>query len=237
MVEMLMKLFLVVISVALLLWVEGVAARTYTLSVSRHRDAPALSDDDVRRILDQASKMLTKNPSESKPPNSVACDVTFVLKGPVRTFGSADAPALVDEGHVDAVHRVDSDIRDVDFHVKVVDKITNFCRIRNPSGFNGCSFPPEFHSIIVVHPKMHTDPSDPSGPPLPKFPDHLLWAHEFGHLTGLGHRDAPQALMTPCSLAEFSNLSDALVEVSEHECQCLHSGLNSCLLPDALGCP
>jgi hypothetical protein len=134
---------------------------------------------------------------------------------------------------------VDSDVGGVQFHVQVVDKITDFCRVHSPLGFNGCSFPPDFRSIIVVHPRRHTDPDNPSGPPLRKFPDHLLWAHEFGHLTGLGHRNDRRALMTACPLnVVFSGVPDTRVQVNRNECSCLRSGLGSCLpLPPALGCP
>jgi hypothetical protein len=234
------QIFLVMalILVVALTWVDAAKAqKTYSLSVSRHRSVPLLSEDEVDRILADASKTLQKNSGHVRPPENVGCNVTFTLKGPVRTFGSPETPAKVDEHHIEAVHRVDSDVTGVDFHVQVVDEITNFCRVPG-LGFAGCSYPPEFHSIIVVHPKRHINPSDPKGPRLAEFPDHLLWAHEFGHLTGLGHRIAPRALMTPCALNEqFSDPTDTLAEVTQGECNCMLSGLNSCPLPDPLGCP
>jgi len=118
----------------------------------------------------------------------------------------------------------------VDFHVKVVEKITKFCRFpdRGGLGYHGCSFPPNFHSIIVVHPATHTDRKHPDkNLDEGKFPDHILWAHEFGHLTGLGHTfDTGQQkndLMTPCALdAQFPSREE--VKVSRQECDCLLFG-------------
>jgi hypothetical protein len=237
--DMKTQIITAILSLALLMAVSPASAqKTYLVSVSRHSSLPALTESDVKGILADASKML----------QNVSCDVTFTLKGPVGTFGSPDTPASVDEAHIDAVHLVDANVVGVDFHVKVVKKITNFCRIRADSGFHGCAFPPQFRSIIVEHPETHTNPAAPSGPPLRKgiLRDHLLWAHEFGHLTGLGHRiepgvtgsaGQPHALMTPCDLTRFSRVSDASVQVRADECRCLLGGPGSCPLPEPVGCP
>jgi len=211
------------LSLALLMWVEAASAQqTYSLSVSRHRAVPALSDGDVRRILADASRMLQKNPRHDGD-DDVACNVTLTLKGSVGTFASPNTP-VVDRDNIDAVHRVDANVAGVDFHVKVVKEI-NFCRPDLPAEpFVGCSFsPPDFRSMIVVHPKLH---KDAQGRPLSRYPDHLLWAHEFGHLTGSGHRDDDQlALMTRCPLnTQFLNISDARVRVNSEECRRLLAG-------------
>jgi len=211
------------LSLALLMWVEAASAQqTYSLSVSRHRAVPELSDGDVRRILADASRMLQKNPRHDSD-DDVACNVTLTLKGSVGTFASPNTP-VVDRDNIDAVHRVDANVAGVDFHVKVVKEI-NFCRPDLPAEpFVGCSFsPPDFRSMIVVHPKLH---KDAQGRPLSRYPDHLLWAHEFGHLTGSGHRDDDQlALMTRCPLnTQFLNISDARVRVNSEECRRLLAG-------------
>src|SRR5207237_1408287 len=138
---------------------------------------------EIRNILKDASTMLQKN-SESNGDADVGCNVTFSLKGPIRTFGSASTPTdIVDEQHRDAVHKIDSNVAGVDFHIKIVKEIP-FCRPGLQGPFDGCSFPIHFRSIIVVDPSEHKD----SLPTNVKYPDHLLWAHEFGHLTGLPHR-------------------------------------------------
>src|SRR5262245_40072041 len=111
------------------MWTETASAqKTYSVSVSRHNQAPALSEAEVRDILAKASRTLQKHPGHPGTSDSVACNVTLTLSGPVRTFGSPELPAILDKDHLDAVHRVDSDVGGVDFHVKIVKKITNFCR-------------------------------------------------------------------------------------------------------------
>jgi hypothetical protein len=218
------------LSLAALMWAGAANAQaTYSLSVSRHHDTPALSEPEVRDILVKASKMLKKDSSHHDD-DDIGCDVKFTLTGPVRTF-SARGRAVINEDNIEDAHRVDSDGAG-DFHVKLVEEIT-FCRPETGRGaFAGCSFsPPDYRSIILVHPKLHKDGN---------YPDHLLWAHEFGHLTGSGHRhDASVALMTACPLTVFSSIPDKCVRVSRAECNRLLSGpgkrpppaFGQCLLP------
>jgi hypothetical protein len=212
--EMRMQIIMAILSVALLMLIDQASAQsTYSVSVSRDANVPELNEEQVRKILEGASKMLQKS-FVNKGGADVACDVTFTLKGPVRTFGTVGtSPNIVDAQHRDAVHKVDSDITDVDFHVKVVEKI-EFCR-PGAGSFNGCAFPIEFRSIIVVSPG--------------ELPDHLLWAHEFGHLTGLGHRNSKCALMTACTVADLASVTR--VRVNQKECGCLRGGLGYCPLP------
>jgi hypothetical protein len=241
--EMKLQIIMAILCLALLMWVDAASAQsTYSLSVSRHDDTPELSAADVRVILEDASKMLQKNAGHVDTDNDHACNVTFTLKGPIGNFASTKGPAVIETEHDrDAVHKVVSNVGGVNVHVKVVNEI-KFCR-PGAGHFAGCSFPIEFHSIIVVHPKKHRNPDNFSGPPLDKYPDHLLWVHEFGHLTGLGHRLGHQnpedrrALMTGCPLNKvFSDVPDARVQVNRRECGCLRSGLGSCELPPPHGC-
>jgi len=232
---------IIIAVVALLMWGHTASAqKEYSLSVSRHQDVPELSQAEVNAILDAASKMLQTNPG-------VACNVKFTLRGAIGKFGSpntstADIPAKVDAAHIDAVHRVDSERNDVDFHVKLVEEIKPLCRIESQRGFNGCSWPHAFRSIIVVHPKLHKDDRGrllSERFPNKKFPDHLLWAHEFGHLTGLDHHQNPPdarmtdrdrfALMSSRDVFFFA-LEDSVddAQVNRRECDCFVAGLKSC---------
>jgi hypothetical protein len=56
----------------------------------------------------------------------------------------------------------------------------------------------------------------------------LVWAHEFGHRTGLWHRSEADALMTICPLD-----LDQLIhqeKVNRKECECYLGGPGSCSL-------
>jgi hypothetical protein len=234
MMEMEMQIIMAILSLTLLLWAEAACAQsaTYSASVSVHKDlmsSDPLTENEVSEILDKASKMLKKSAGHAD-----ACNVALKLKGPVRTFKSHDTPAKVGKDDLDALHRVDADVPGVDFHVKIVEEIAEFCRFPG-TRFAGCSFPPTFRSMIVVHPAKHIDrhssPDHLQFMPKGTFPDHVLWAHEFGHLAGLGHRDErdpdgqKHGLMTPCRLdAQFPHDALDQVKVSREECSCLLSG-------------
>lgn len=206
-----MPTIMAVVCLALLILVDPVRAQvTHELTV-RHHPNIALSDDQVDSILAEASKILKKN----------SCDVTFKRKGPVRPFGSSSTPeAIGSEADRDAVHRERSD-------VKVVGAL-NFCRDEGPHA--GCAWdpagpdqPPQRRSMIV---SPQSDARRAG----------LLWAHEFGHRTGLWHRSEVDALMTICEL----NL-DAVIpqeKVNSYECNCFMGGPGSCSKPEPeAACP
>ena len=178
-------------------------SRTYSVSVSHHSSI-TLSDAQARKILDDASKIL-KEENE--------CNVTFKLKEPVKTFNSPETPSIVNESNIEAVHRFDES-SDADLHVKVVKQITEFCRVRSQGGFNGCSWPIDFRSSIVVDsPTPAQGTADD-----PKKLTPILWTHELGHLMGIPHSTSRNSLMTGCHIRETDKV------VTKDECLCFLSG-------------
>jgi hypothetical protein len=185
---------------ALLIWAGLASAQsTYPLKVSHHRSVE-VSTRAIDKILADASRTLKKAPGHVDSTNNVACRVTFRREGTLSVFASRHTPAVINtEADVDAVHSEPSDI-------KVVEAI-NFCKGMT-GRFAGCSWPIERRSIIVTPGRLR----------------HLVWAHEFGHLTGLKHRSEPLALMTICPLTADQ------VQVSRQECDCFLSGMGTCMI-------
>jgi hypothetical protein len=192
-----------------MMWAEPASTqelRTHELTVRYHKDIE-LTDDKVKRILAQASEVLQRH----------SCNVRFTLKEPVRPFKSPDTPRdIKNKHHRDAVHREDSD-------VKVVSTI-EFCRPDRDVGL-GCAWDPsadnesqpQRRSMIVV------DPDALPGRPQRRLKfNGVLWAHEFGHMTGLFHRRESKALMTACGIETDT------VKIKPHECDCFRRGPGSC---------
>jgi hypothetical protein len=209
-----MQIIVAIVSVVLLIWAEpATAQKTYSVVVSRHIDVPPLSEKEVEKILADASDLLQKSPDHVDKANDVKCNVTFALNGPIHTFDSAPKRPWK-RADIEPVHRANSHLDVPDgFHVKIVEGI-GFCRNKHGT-FNGCSFPPDFRSTIVVHPRKHDAP-------------HVLWAHEFGHLAGLGHRKR-----TKYSLMKCGGVTKASVRVNKRECSCMLAlgGPQACKLP------
>jgi hypothetical protein len=197
---------------ALLMLPEPASAQvTYQLVVSRHPSVP-FTEQQADSILAAASQMLQK----ADRPQAQACNVTFKRSGPIRTFASPNTPAvIINKQDRDAVHRENFDSSVV--NIKIVDQIL-FCRpVRGFSGigkYRGCSWPEDFRSIIVTASAKHPE---------------LVWPHEFGHQTGLWHREdnaSHTVLMSPCPL-RASN-----VQVTQDECDCFQKGPGGCHPPE-----
>jgi len=199
-----MQSIIVVLCLGLLMWIEPASAQgPHLLTVGHHQDI-TLSDGDVDSILAEASQVLQKN----------TCNVTFGRKGSVDTFASPNTPATIKTADErDAVHSEK-------FDVKVV-KAIKFCRRKGDAV--GCSWdppspgqPPQHRSMIVVLQQT----ARLSG---------VVWAHEFGHRTGLWHRSEADALMTACP---FKLVIDLEKNVDERECNCFLGGPGSCNTPE-----
>jgi hypothetical protein len=174
-------------------------SKTYALKVSVHRDAQQLSDAQVDDILSSASKLLQSNGNECS-------NVSFTRNGHVQTFsngsGIVDSPTARDE-----VFQVDGDI-------KVVKDITYCNPALNTDTFKGCTYPygtsmaPPGKSSSIVGQRWVTTALQ-----------HVVWAHEFGHRTGLPHRgDDLDALMSACGHVSIER------KVNQNECQSFLSG-------------
>jgi len=190
--KMKLRNLVAIVCVGLLLGVEAASAqKVYSLTIKVHPDI-SLSDAQADRILEDASDLLKTKTGE----NDFVCNVTFKRKGHVQPLADGTPAIINTRRQLEAVHRQEADI-------KVVSEI-NFC-LGKEGSFEGCSWPHNLgiHSSIVVHPGSARA---------------NLWAHEFGHRTGLRHRTEPGALMSNCTLRSSH------VRVTEEECRCFKAG-------------
>lgn len=173
------------------LWAEqATAEKVHQLTVSIHEGVYSeWSPNTVEDILKKASNTLQQHD----------CDVRFELKGPITRFTSESAPAdISDASTLELVHRVPAD-------VKVVHSIT-FC-VGEKREVSGCAWRPKGRPKTVIVTSQSSLSLDGIGP--------VLWAHEFGHTTGLLHRYEKENLnlMTPCGLETFNT------HVNKKECR------------------
>ena len=188
----------------LALWTEPAGAqdvKTYKLTVSVH---PAvryqLKQDEVENILKGASDILQGK--TGVPPHN-NCKVEFKFNGFIPFPRSVHAN-IINVADLEEVHDVPAD-------VKVVESITFCSRGPNPEGYAGCAWRPEpdRHRTAIVA-RDYFPPGLSSPRPGIVSVASVIWAHEFGHTTGLLHRyqkdgTGPSTnLMTPCILETFS---------------------------------
>jgi hypothetical protein len=204
-----MKIIIAILCVGLVMWVGPADAqdtKTFRLTVGLHTAVSQNYKNKIDQIFEAASKVLKK------------CDVVLTQKGNSGTFGSPNSQGEVSGARErDAVHREN-------FDIKVV-KSMSFCRTRQPlMTIAGCAWDPtpnktpevpQHKSIIVI--EMDDIPF--AG---------RIWAHEFGHYTGLPHRDDGKALMVTCKSGEAEN-----VQINTTECMCFRAGRAACVLPDS----
>lgn len=165
----------------------ALAQRTYNLTVSKHGTVTA-NNATVTAILARASSILQTDDDFAPGNADVACDVTLTLQGSVTNFANAATPArIVDNATLTTV------LREPAF-VKMVTAI-GYCG-NQPASYAGCAYTPG-RSIAVVHP---IQPASAAG---------SVWAHEFGHSTGLNHRAGARLLMNPSVGDEFTYISTA----------------------------
>jgi len=168
-----MKTILTIVFAGLLIWTAPAGAKTYSLTVSVHKDVADLTRNEAKAILKRASRIM----------RAAHCNVRFTLSGNIRRFDVPDTKQITTEAQRDAVHNVKA-------NVKIVDKI-GFCFAEGV--FRGCGFPteqppgPPGISIILTR----TEASLAN-----------RWAHEVGHRMGLSHRRGldKKPLMTACAV-------------------------------------
>jgi len=151
------------------------AQTTHNLTIRRHSSI-ALSNSQADTILTDASQVLQVDDDGTPGTDDLSCSVTLARDGDVTPFSNVTAPAAINsQTDLDTVHAESS-------FVKVVDSIT-FCGA--PGSYAGCAHRPG-RSMIVVRMSNYLG---------------IVWAHEFGHTTGLPHRTGQYPLMTDRPLA------------------------------------
>ncbi len=160
---------------------------TFQISVARHADQP-LSDQRVNRVFAEANALLLSDDAECP---DVSCPVTFDRDGSINTFDNS--PAIVTtEAQLDAVFDNPEDI-------KIVTLMVGVCGSPSADDVSlvlGCAF--TGGTAVLVQ----DAPAD-------------VWAHEWGHVQGLSHRnDCDRNLMHAFELetnAVNTNERDALL--------------------------
>ena len=143
-------------------------SHVFALRVARHLGEP-FSGESVDEVFAEASWLLQTVQTECP---DVATDVTFARSGLVETFD--DVPAVITtEADLDRVFALPQDI-------KIVHALVGVCGVELPGDVAtilGCA---TFGGSVVI---VAGAPAD-------------VWAHEWGHVQGLVHRDdCPRNLM------------------------------------------
>ena len=168
-----MKTILTIVFAGLLIWSAPAGAKTYSLTVSVHKDVADLTRNEAKAILKRASRIM----------HAARCNVKFTLGGDIGRFDVPGTKEITTEAQRDAVHNVKA-------NVKIVDKI-GFCFA--PGEFRGCAFPtdqpPGSPGISIILTRNEASLAN-------------RWAHEVGHRMGLSHRRGldKKPLMTACSV-------------------------------------
>lgn len=147
---------------------------TQLVTIRRHSTV-ALTNDRADQILKDASDALQVD-DDGAASDDIACNVTLKRTMDVRPFATTAPSSVSSKADFDAVSAEDS-------FAKIVDSIT-YCGGKSGS-FAGCTTTPGRNMVLKVSGNNRG----------------IVWAHEFGHATGLQHRPEPKALMTSVPLA------------------------------------
>ncbi len=163
--------------------VAASAASTFSLDISRHNTV-ATTNQQADSILDDASQVLKVDDDGVPGILDVPCDVTLNRSGSVSVF-STNAPATINS---------DSQLEKVfaePAFIKVV-KAINWCD--GAGSVDGCTTNNSRTMIVVAR---------APGPETA-----VLWAHEFGHATGLNHRAGDRLVMNPTFDGTYRFIND-----------------------------
>jgi hypothetical protein len=195
------------VCLGLSLWLEAYAQENapavYTLKVSADPSVlRKLTPTILKGIVDGASNLLTDN-------KGYRCNVRFELAGEPAPFPDGTPKDIRNEKDLEAVHQVNTCGNTPHcFDVKVVATI-KFCKKKSEKNILGCAWRDPAKgpkTVIVTHNRNSNRIRD------------ILWAHEFGHTTGLHDRVDPNALMSHCAL------SFATVRINKDDCNCFREG-------------
>jgi hypothetical protein len=175
------------------------AQTEYSLTFSVHKDLPP---DLMKELTKEKVEEIVQHASKLMSANK--CDVTFKLDGPIKPFTSAAPKDILGKDDLEAVHREVAD-------VKIVESI-GYC-VGHKGEFEGCAWRREGPKTVIV-----------ALASLLQFRGILL-AHEFGHTTGLVHRNESEALMR-CQIKHFHR------NINETECSCFRAGPGGCKIPE-----
>jgi len=196
---------ILLLGLGLLWWVEPASAHenivSYSLTVSIHPAVhPQLTQNEVENILKGASNILQGHTNIT---SHNSCQVEFKFNGFIPFPASAPAD-IKNADDLEAVHSAFADAK----VVKVVQSIS-FCA-QGTGLYLGCAWRPggRQRTVIVAREAI----SDGVGA--------VVLAHEFGHTTGLLHRNQNDNLnlMTPCVLEPFNQ------QVNQDECAHFRAG-------------
>ena len=160
---------------------------THTLTVSRFSEVYDFAERDAQEIIAHMAHIL-RTDDDGTGANDVGCDVNFALAGVVQVFT---------DGHGDIASEQDfHEIINLPGDVKVVEDV-RWCKDAI-GDIGGCS---DGNTFVV---RAGLDPATAGS----------LWAHEFGHVRGLEHRQdhEPEMIMNA-----FVNKESR--QVDEQECR------------------
>ncbi len=144
------------------------ADNLFNLTVARHVGQP-FTESGVDEVFASATSLLTQQDNDCP---DVVASVTFQRDGSLSTFDIGD-PVITRESDLDAIFDEPQDI-------KIVELLVGVCGVTDPSDMTvviGCAATGGTAVVAAL--------ADPD-----------VWAHEWGHVQGLGHRDdCPRNLM------------------------------------------